>query len=188
MVLVIFCLQQLMRQHFDQTQPQLFIELLRWAQQHHFDYTELKQAAELLFSHLSLRAGRKSTIITTNLSFDRWTEIFGDEVLTAAMVDRLTHKPSWWIWMANLTASRKLSNSSKMLNFDQPFCRCTFNGNLQQPFSPGAYPKPTPSIFIKLIQVCIPGQSGPYKLEFFAFRVINAKNGRCLIVRLTWNP
>ena len=51
-----------------------------------------KEAAELLFTHLSLRAGRKSTIITTNLGFDRWTEIFGDEVLTAAMVDRLTHK------------------------------------------------------------------------------------------------
>ena len=51
-----------------------------------------KQAAELLFTHLSLRAGQKSTIITTNLGFDRWSEIFGDQVLTAAMVDRLTHK------------------------------------------------------------------------------------------------
>lgn len=51
-----------------------------------------KEAAELLFTHLSLRAGRKSTIITTNLSFDRWSEIFGDPVITAAMVDRLTHK------------------------------------------------------------------------------------------------
>ena len=51
-----------------------------------------KQGAELLFSHLSLRTGRKSTIITTNLSFDRWDEIFRDPVLTAAMVDRLTHK------------------------------------------------------------------------------------------------
>ena len=51
-----------------------------------------KAASELLFTHLSLRAGRKSTIITTNLSFDRWSEIFGDPVLTAAMVDRLTHK------------------------------------------------------------------------------------------------
>ena len=51
-----------------------------------------KEGAELLFSHLSLRAGVKSTIITTNLSFDRWDEIFGDTVLTAAMVDRLTHK------------------------------------------------------------------------------------------------
>ena len=51
-----------------------------------------REGAELLFSHLSLRAGMKSTIITTNLSFDRWNEIFGDTVLTAAMVDRLTHK------------------------------------------------------------------------------------------------
>ena len=51
-----------------------------------------KDGAELLFNHLSLRCGRKSTIITTNLTFDRWSEIFGDTVLTAAMVDRRTHK------------------------------------------------------------------------------------------------
>jgi DNA replication protein DnaC len=51
-----------------------------------------KEGAELLFNHLSLRSGRKSTIITTNLGFDRWEEIFGDPVLTAALVDRLTHK------------------------------------------------------------------------------------------------
>ena len=31
-----------------------------------------RQGSELLFTNLSLRAGRKSTIITTNLSFDRW--------------------------------------------------------------------------------------------------------------------
>ena len=51
-----------------------------------------KEGSELLFTHLSLRAGRKSTIITTNLSFDRWEEIFADAVMTAAMIDRLTHK------------------------------------------------------------------------------------------------
>jgi len=51
-----------------------------------------KEGAEMLFSHLSLRCCRKSTIITTNLSFERWNEIFGDTVLTAAMVDRLTHR------------------------------------------------------------------------------------------------
>ncbi len=51
-----------------------------------------KEGAELLFTHLSLRAGRKSVIITTNLSFDRWDEIFQDPVMTAAMIDRLTHK------------------------------------------------------------------------------------------------
>lgn len=51
-----------------------------------------KEGAELLFTHLSLRAGRKSTIITTNLSFERWSEIFQDPIMTAAMIDRLTHQ------------------------------------------------------------------------------------------------
>jgi len=51
-----------------------------------------KEGSELLFTFLSLRAERKSTIITTNLSFDRWNEIFNDTVLTAALIDRMTHK------------------------------------------------------------------------------------------------
>jgi DNA replication protein DnaC len=51
-----------------------------------------KEGAELLFSNLSLRAGRKSIIVTSNLSFDRWNEIFNDPVLTAAFIDRLSHK------------------------------------------------------------------------------------------------
>lgn len=52
-----------------------------------------KQGAEMLFNHLSLRTGIKSTIITSNLSFDKWNDIFGkDTVLTAALLDRLTHK------------------------------------------------------------------------------------------------
>lgn len=50
-----------------------------------------KEGSELLFTFLSLRAERKSTIITTNLSFDRWNEIFNDVVLTAALIDRMTH-------------------------------------------------------------------------------------------------
>lgn len=51
-----------------------------------------KEGSELLFTFLSLRAERKSTIITTNLSFDRWNEIFNDAVPTAALIDRMTHK------------------------------------------------------------------------------------------------
>lgn len=50
-----------------------------------------KEGAELLFTHLSLRSGKKSTIITSNLSFERWEEIFQDPVMTAAIIDRLTH-------------------------------------------------------------------------------------------------
>lgn len=51
-----------------------------------------KEGAELLFSYLSIRADRKSTIITSNLSFLKWQEVFHDPVLTAALTDRLTHK------------------------------------------------------------------------------------------------
>ncbi len=41
-------LQQLLQQHFDPAQPQLFIELLRWVSQHPFDYAQLQQAVEHL--------------------------------------------------------------------------------------------------------------------------------------------
>lgn len=52
-----------------------------------------KPGAEMLFNHLSLRTGLKSTIITSNLAFDKWNDVFGnDTVLTAALLDRLTHK------------------------------------------------------------------------------------------------
>jgi DNA replication protein DnaC len=52
-----------------------------------------KQGAEMLFNHLSLRSGIKSTILTSNQSFDKWQHIFGkDTILTAALLDRLTHK------------------------------------------------------------------------------------------------
>ncbi|MBK5196409.1 MAG: IS21-like element helper ATPase IstB [Proteiniphilum sp.] len=72
-----------------------------------------KQGAELLFNHLSLRTGRKSTIITTNLGFDRWEEIFGDPVLTAALVDRITHKA----YLVNMSGeSYRLKETKKMMS------------------------------------------------------------------------
>lgn len=51
-----------------------------------------REGADLLFSNLSLRSMTKSTIITSNLTFDRWDEVFGDAAITSAMVDRLTYK------------------------------------------------------------------------------------------------
>ncbi len=74
-----------------------------------------KAGAELLFTHLSLRAGRKATIITTNLAFDRWQELFGDPVLTAALVDRLTHKA----YCVNMTGdSYRLKETEAWLRAD----------------------------------------------------------------------
>ncbi len=50
-----------------------------------------KTGAELLFEVFSQRYERASTLITSNLPFDEWTEIFGSERLTGALLDRITH-------------------------------------------------------------------------------------------------
>ena len=51
-----------------------------------------KEGAELLFQVLAERHERKSVIITSNHGFGDWTQIFGDPTLTAALLDRITHK------------------------------------------------------------------------------------------------
>lgn len=51
-----------------------------------------KAGCEILFNLLSNRNDKGSIIITTNLAFDRWEEIFIDPMLTGAMVDRLAYK------------------------------------------------------------------------------------------------
>ncbi len=51
-----------------------------------------KEGAELLFQVLAERHERGSVIITTNLGFADWTQIFGDANMTAALLDRITHK------------------------------------------------------------------------------------------------
>ena len=50
-----------------------------------------KVGSELLFQFCSSRYERGSLIITTNLEFPKWTEVLGDEQMTAALLDRLTH-------------------------------------------------------------------------------------------------
>ena len=50
-----------------------------------------KKAAELLFSVISNSYEQQSIIVTSNLEFGRWNEVFGDDRLTAALIDRVVH-------------------------------------------------------------------------------------------------
>ena len=49
-----------------------------------------RTGAELLFEVFSQRYERGSILVTTNLPFDEWTEVFGSERLTGALLDRIT--------------------------------------------------------------------------------------------------
>ena len=51
-----------------------------------------KYACEVLFNLISSRNERGSVIVNSNLTFDRWEEVFKDPTLTGALIDRLAHK------------------------------------------------------------------------------------------------
>jgi len=50
-----------------------------------------QDGGRLLFNFISSKYERGSLIITSNLEFAKWTSVFGDEQLTVALLDRLTH-------------------------------------------------------------------------------------------------
>ncbi len=77
-----------------------------------------KAGAELLFQVLAERHERKSVIVTTNLGFADWTQIFGEANLTAALLDRLTHRASflycsWESYRLDETLEQSVANPKK---------------------------------------------------------------------------
>jgi DNA replication protein DnaC len=51
-----------------------------------------KTGCEMFFNLISSRNDKGSIVITSNLTFDRWEEVFKDPTLTGALIDRLAHK------------------------------------------------------------------------------------------------
>jgi DNA replication protein DnaC len=51
-----------------------------------------RHQSEMLFQVISERSERASVIVTTNLEFSRWTELFENEIMVAAMIDRVTFR------------------------------------------------------------------------------------------------
>ena len=56
-----------------------------------WDTSPWDREVPLLFQFCSERYERGSLLITSNLEFSRWSEVFGDPSLTTALLDRLTH-------------------------------------------------------------------------------------------------
>ena len=48
--------------------------------------------SEMLFQVISERSERSSVIITTNLEFSEWTQLFDNEMMLAALIDRVTFR------------------------------------------------------------------------------------------------
>jgi len=66
-----------------------------------------REATDLLFHLISARYERRSTALTTNLPFERWTEIFPDAMAATAVIDRLVHHGSSSPSPAKATGSKQ---------------------------------------------------------------------------------
>lgn len=76
-----------------------------------------KTGAMLFFQLIARRYERASTVLTSNKSFEEWGEIFGDEVMAAALIDRLVHHSH----IVNIRGnSYRLRNRTELAQLIQP--------------------------------------------------------------------
>lgn len=83
-------------------------------------YLPLGPGAPLLFQFFAERYEAGSVLVTTNLEFSRWSEVFGDATLTAALLDRLTHHSQVLVFEAE---SYRFRESAGKLNKKGPKTR-----------------------------------------------------------------
>jgi DNA replication protein DnaC len=72
-----------------------------------------RAGGELLFNLLADRYERRSTMLTTNLAFGEWVQVFGDEKLTTALLDRLSHHAEILTTRGNSYRTRQRRRGSK---------------------------------------------------------------------------
>lgn len=83
-----------------------------------------REGSQLLFQVLAERHERGSVIITTNLGFADWTQVFGEATMTAALLDRLTHNAhiihcNWDSYRLKETLKAKKRSAEKPHAIDQ---------------------------------------------------------------------
>ena len=69
--------------------------------------------SEMLFQIISERSERASVIISTNLEFSQWTQLFENEMLLAALIDRVTFRS--FVLNMNCSSSYRIDST---LNHD----------------------------------------------------------------------
>lgn len=66
----------------------------------------------MIFQVISERSERASIIITTNLEFSRWTSLFENEIMVAALIDRVTFRSH--VMNMNVKESYRLEQATKV--------------------------------------------------------------------------
>ena len=72
-----------------------------------------REATDLLFQLISQRYERRSIALTTNLPFEKWTQVFPDEMTATAVIDRLVHHGSVFAFTGQSHRLRSRGKSSK---------------------------------------------------------------------------
>jgi len=72
-----------------------------------------REATDLLFQLISQRYERRSIALTTNLPFEKWTQVFPDEMAATAVIDRLVHHGAVFAFTGQSHRLRTRGKSSK---------------------------------------------------------------------------
>lgn len=75
-----------------------------------------ENGSRLLFDVFASRYERGSIAVSTNLSFDKWAQVFGSVELTAALIDRFTHRSHTVVYDGNSVRLRQATQNRKHEN------------------------------------------------------------------------